>query len=145
MSAFGTALLDPARRAAVVRDAAALLEAEVGAKRGLRGGALKAGFSAFKAVQPGIVESAIDKLLPHFAPVLDPWWSRAAATPDPVAFLVANDGAIADALLGVTDGLAQRAQQRVLKKIYASLRGQAREHVVDGVPGLARLMRKHAV
>lgn len=144
MSALTAALNDPVRRSAVVRDAGQLLEAEVASKRGLRGGALKAGFSAFKAVQPGIVEQAIDKLLPHFAPVMDPWWTKAAATKDPVAYLCANDGAIADGLLAVTDGLAERAQNRVLKRIYTSLRGQARGHVVDGIPGLARLMARHA-
>lgn len=144
MKSIAEGLADPVLRRAVVRDAALLVDAEVASKRGLRGRALQAGFSAFRAVKPGIMEEAVDKLLPHFAPVIDPFWAQASESDDPVRWMSQRDGQIADALLGVTDRLAESAQHRVLKKIYGSLRGQARGHVVDAIPGLARLMVKHA-
>ena len=137
-------LADPAGRAAVVRDAAALIEAEVAAKRGLRGAALKAGFKAFKAIQPGIIERAVDRLLPRFAPAVDPFWADASRTADPVAWLIERDGRIADALLAVTDRMAEGARNRVMVRIYKTLRGQARRHVLAAVPALARLILEHA-
>lgn len=144
MKSIQEGLDDPELRKAVVRDAAALVESEVASKRGLRGRALQAGFKAFRAVKPGIVAEAVDKLLPHFAPVIDPYWEKARASDDPQRWMSDRDREIADDLLGVTDRLAETAKHRVLKRIYKSLRGQARGHVVDAVPGLARLMVKHA-
>ncbi len=138
-------LEDPERRRAIVHDAAALVEAEVAAKRGLRGRALRAGFMAFKAVKPGILTEAVDRLLPHFAPVLDPLWRQAVASGRPEQWMADHAGEVAEGLLGVTDGLADRARNRVLRRIYRSLRGQARQHVVDAVPGLARLMAAHGI
>lgn len=144
MKTIAEGLQDPTLRAAVVADAAALVESEVASKRGLRGRALQAGFKAFRAVKPGILPEAVDKLLPHFAPAVDPFWEKARESGDPTGWMKARDGDIADALLGVTDRMAEQAKHRVLRRIYKSLRGQARQHVVAAVPGLAQLMVKHA-
>ena len=144
MKSIAEGLEDPTLRKAVVDDAALLVESEVASKRGFRGRALQAGFKAFRAVSPGIVPEAVDRLLPRFAPVIDPYWEKARASDDPQGWMVARDSEIADALLGVTDKLAEQAKHRVLKRIYKGLRGQARGHVVDAIPGLARLMVKHA-
>lgn len=144
MRTIAEGLADPIVRKAVVADAARFLEAEVAGKRGVRGAALKAGFRTFQAIQPGMVERAIDGLLPHFAPVLDPLWIQARTQPDPTRWLIARDQQMADAMLGVTDGLAARTQNRVLARIYRGLRGQARGHVVEGIPGLVGVLMKHA-
>jgi hypothetical protein len=137
------ALDDPARHDAVVDDCVRIIEEEVASKRGLRGAALKTGFKAFKAVRPGIVRSAVVRLLPHFAPAIDPHWSEARASPDPDAWFRAHAGEVADSLLGVTDGMAERASNRVLVRIYRSLRGSAREHVIAGVPRIPTLIAAH--
>lgn len=144
MRTIAEGMADPVLRAAIVKDAAALVDSEVASKGGLRGAALKTGFKAFKAIKPGILDEAVAGLLPRFAPAIDPFWEQARSEPDPAAWMCARDGAIADALLGVTDGLAERSTNRVLVRIYKGLRGQARGHVVAAVPGLARLMVKHA-
>jgi len=140
----GEVLADPVRKQAVVRDAAALVHAEVAAKRGLRAAALKAGFRAFNAIRPGAVERAVEHLLPHFVPVIDPFWSEARTHDDCVGWMSARRAEIAQALLGVTDDLATRAKHRVALRIYRTLRGQATGHVEAAVPGLARLMKQHA-
>lgn len=144
MGTLSEALADATRKRAVIADATRIVEEEVAKKSGLRGMGLKAGFKAFQAIKPGIVPSALDKLLPHFAPVLDPLWAQASATPDPHAWFRANDGRVADALLGVTDAMADRAQNAVMLKIYRSLRGQARDHVIEGVPRIPELIQRHA-
>lgn len=144
MISWADALKDPVRRRALVVDGAKLVESEVASKRGLRAAALKTGFKGFKKIQPGVVESAVDRLLPHFAPVLDPFWADASQTSDPVAAMTARDSEIADALLGVTDRLSAKAKNRVMVRIYNGLRGQARGHVLAAVPGLSRVILKHA-
>lgn len=137
------ALQDPAREQAVVEHGARIVEEEVASKRGLRATALKAGFAAFKKVRPGIVEAAVRRLLPLFAPVIDPHWERASAEGSPDRYFVSHAGEVADELLAVTDGLAARASNKVLVRIYRSLRGQARDHVVAGVPRIPGLIEAH--
>jgi hypothetical protein len=143
MGVLTTTLADPKRRPAIVSDAARIIEQEVASKSGLRGMALKTGFKAFQSIRPGIVPMAVDRLLPHFAPVLDPLWDEAVRSGSPDAWFRTHDGRVADALLGVTDGLANRAENKVMVRIYSSLRGQAREHVVAGVPRIPELIARH--
>ena len=52
-------------------------------------------------------------------------------------------GAIAEALLGITDDRAARAPGGVVKKSYEKLRPTAKKHVEEAVPGVARLIDKH--
>ena len=54
--------------------------------------------------------------------------------------LLSHRDETADALLSVTDGRAQRAKNRTLKKTYEKLRGVAQGHVTAAVPGLARTL-----
>lgn len=143
MTTLSEAMTDPVRRQAVVRDAAALVESEVASKRGLRGAALKTGFKAFQRVQPGIVPRAVERLLPHFVPAIEPLWAEAQASGDADAWFQQHDARVGEALLAVTDGFAARAKNKVVLKIYRGLRGSAEEHVRAAVPRLPALIRAH--
>jgi hypothetical protein len=136
-------LADPGRRAAVVADVARLVEDEVATRGGLTGVALRAGYAGFQRIRPGILHVVIDRLVPSFAAALDPLWEKAVASGDPDAWFRAEGGTVADALLGVTDTIANRATNRTLVGLYRSLRGQARPHVVAAVARLPALLRKH--
>ena len=143
METLTQVLTDPIRRGAVVKDAALLVESEVGSKRGMRGMALKGGYKSVKRIKPGIIEEALEMLLPQFAPAVDPYYARGRESGNVESFFTSHADEIADALLGVTDRRAARATNRVMKKVYSSLRGQAKVHVVDAIPGLSRLVSKH--
>ena len=143
MTTLSGVLADPIKKAAVVRDGVLLIESEVASKRGLSGMALKGGYKAVKKLKPGIIAEALGMLLPDFAPAIDPIYLRGAASGDPQAYLCANASEVADALLEVTDGKAARAKNRVMIRVYQSLRAQARGHVVAAIPGLARMVVKH--
>ena len=143
MGALSEALADDTRRKAVVADCVQLIEDEVGRKRGLRGMALKTGYKTVKALRPGIIGHATNRLLPDFAPAIDPFYDKGIAAGDLQRYFASNDDAIAEALLGVTDGHAQRATNRVMIRVYKTLRGAAKDHVKDAVPGLARVVAKH--
>lgn len=137
------ALVDPTRRQAIVGDCVRILDEEIAAKRGLSGKAIRAGYSAFKSVKPGICGSAFERLLPRFAPVIDPHWTQARGSGDARAYFRTHDGAIADGLLEVTDRLADRATNRVLLRLYRSLRGRARAHVISGVHRIPEVIEAH--
>jgi hypothetical protein len=136
----------PAKRPAVIRDAGFLIDDEVKKKGGLSGAAIKMAFAAVKAVKPGFIPEAIDHMLDDFARRLEPFYEsfQKAGTgrslPD---HFNGQSGAIADALLGITDERAQRAKNATVKKTYEKLRPSAKKHVEEAVPGIARLIEKH--
>ena len=138
------ALQDPARRESVVADGVRVIDEEVAARRGLSGAALRAGYGAFKKLRPGITRSAVERLLPLMTPPLDRHWALAQATTDPHRYFRDHSGAVADDLLAVTDGLADRAKNRMLVRLYKSLRGQARDHVILSVPRIPELIARHS-
>ncbi|NCG18935.1 MAG: hypothetical protein GWP91_07980 [Rhodobacterales bacterium] len=137
-------LRDPITKAAVIADGVQLVNDEVAGKTGLRGAAIRAGFKAFRSVAPNITARAVAKVLPHFAPVIDPYWDQASATADAPGWFKKHDSEIAEAMLRVTDDLAQRAKNRVMIRVYKGLRSQAHGHVSAAAPGVARLIQKHA-
>ena len=137
------ALNDPVLLKAVAKDGAVMIDADIAGKRGLRAAALKAGFKTVKKIKPGIIEEALGHLLPEFAPAVDPFYERGVASGDLKSYFAQNASQIADAMLSVTDARAARARQRVMKKVYNALRGQAKTHTQEAVPKLADLISRH--
>lgn len=130
------ALADPALRTRLLDACVRALEEEVEGKRGISGMAIRSGYAAFQKVQPGIARSAFERLLPLFAPAIEPCWCEAQASGSPNAWFEQHAGEVADALLGVTDAQAARAKNQALATLYRSLRGMARPHVIAAVPRL---------
>ncbi len=133
-------------RPRVVRACNELIAAEVDSKGGLGGVAVKAGYRLVQAIKPAMVSEVVDKLLPEFAAALEPFYAAsvaaAASRGQPLshvftAHLGERKGAVAEALLGVTDRRAEKASGP-LQKTYGKLRGSAQGHVEAAVPGLAR-------
>jgi hypothetical protein len=137
------ALRDDETRAAVARDGARMIDAEIAGKKGLRAAALKAGFKTFKKIRPGIIADALDHLLPSFAPAVEPFFVAGQSSGDLKAYFTKHAGDIADAMLSVTDARAERARNKVMKRVYSALRGQAKTHTEQAVPQLAELIQKH--
>lgn len=139
--------LDEANRDAVIRDTVHLIDAEVSSKGGLSGMALKTGYKAVKALKNGrMIEGAVDHLLDEFtealAPLHDDYRAQDAIDRFDV-YLERHPHKAAEALLAITDARAQNADNRLIKKTYSKLRGQASKHVVDALPGVGRLIEKH--
>ncbi len=139
----------PAKRKDVIADCALLIDDEVKKKSGFSGAAIKLAFATVKAVKPGFIQEAVDHLLDDFARRLDTFYQahvqgqgRGDARSLPSHF-GEQAGPIAEALLGITDERAQRAQNAAVKKTYEKLRPSAKKHVEEAVPGIARLVEKH--
>lgn len=137
------------KRRRVITDCGLLIDEEVSRKGGFSGAAIKLGYGTVKAVKPGFIAEAVDNLLDDFARRLEPFYQahqrlRSGGNPRSlVDHFVGESGAIAEALLGITDDRAARAPGGVVKKSYEKLRPTAKKHVEEAVPGVARLIDKH--
>ena len=136
-------LQDKTRAEAVIRDGVLFIDREVRSKGGLRGVAPKAGYKAVRKIKPGIMEESLGSLLPKFAPAIDPHYAKGRETGNVTSYFVQHADGIAESLLAVTDARASVATNRVMVKAYQSLRSQAKGHVIDAMPGLAKLISDH--
>jgi hypothetical protein len=146
MGALSDVIQDQSKRRAIVDDGIKAIEAEVSSKRGLSGLAVKAGFKVVRGIKPGFIGMALDHLLDDFSARIDPYYDqwRAGGSKDLLrSYFVANDAAIADSLLGVTDVRAQKAKNKVVKKAYEKLRPQGVQHVKAAMPRVGDLVAKH--
>jgi hypothetical protein len=145
MASLTEILTSETKKAAVINDCCALIDAEVADKGGLSGIAIKAGYGAVKGIKPGFVKHVVAQLLPDFAAALDPLYQEARSAGKPIAsHFASNASRAADALLAITDAKVQRAQSGVVKGTYEKLRGSAKKNVEAAVPRVGRLLEKHA-
>jgi hypothetical protein len=145
VAALSDVVKDPAKRRKVVDDCVAMIDAEVGDKRGLTGAAIKAAYMTVKNIKPGFVGSAMNDLLDPFSQKVDPFWADCQAKKSNARqFFSLKKTEIANALLSITDARADRSEHKVLVKAYHRLRPQAVNHIGDAMPRLADVIVKHA-
>ena len=134
-------LNDAAKSNALVDAVCRLIDDEVGAKKGLGGMAIKAGFKLVQGVKPGFVKEVVQRLLPEFAEVLEPLRQEAQEEGRGVApFFASNANSVADKLLAVTDARATKVDNAAIKGAYNKLRGSAQKNVASAVPGLGKIV-----
>lgn len=144
MPSLPETLTSDSKKNQVVDDCCNIIDAEVSDKSGLSGFAIKAGYAAVKGIKPGFVRHVVVDLLPEFAGALDPIFQEALGKSVPVAsHFNQNASRVADALLAITDGKAQRSTSGVVKGTYERLRGTAKKNVEAAVPRLGKLVEKH--
>lgn len=133
-------------RPTVADRCAQLVDSEVSNKSGLSGIAIKAAYKVVQKVKPGMVRDVANKLLPEFAEAIDPMYQESLGQAEgsgssPASsfekLLNTEQSRAADALLGVTDARIGSARPAI-RKAYEKLRGTAKQHVTQAVPGLAR-------
>jgi fructosamine-3-kinase len=138
-------LNDEASKASIIEDVVRLIDGEVANQKGLSGVAVKAGYKLVQGVKPGFVRNVVQALLPEFAAVLEPIREQALAEGQTVSgYFAAHSQEIAEALLVVTDGRAQKSDHGSVKRAYSKLRGSARKNVESSVPGLGAIIEKYA-
>ncbi|MBI4702792.1 MAG: hypothetical protein HY744_16860 [Deltaproteobacteria bacterium] len=145
MTTLAEILSLPGKRDAVIADCCALLDAELGAKTGLSGVVLRAGYGALKGIRPGAIRAAVDTFLDEWVAKLEPFWAAAQERGvDPAEHLDRERAAVAEALLSVTDGRAEKAKKGLVRSTYAKLRPSAKTHVEQAIDGLAQVLVRHA-
>ena len=141
-------LADPKKRPRLLDDCVRLIDAEVDSKGGLSGLAIKGAYKVVQNLKPGFVREAMDHLLDDFVRRLEPFYAehlvKNAATPRAFAELMnSKAGAVADALLGITDDRAKKAKNPNLKSAYEKLRPQAKKHVEEAIPRVGKTLVAH--
>jgi hypothetical protein len=137
-------LADRGKRPSILSACERMIEDEVAGKGGLSGLAIKGGYKVVQAVKPGIIRESLDHLLDDFVRRLEPFFAtHRQSGGEPRAFgdaLRSQSGAVADALLAITDEKAKRAKNATLKGAYDKLRPQAKKHVEEAVPRVGRTL-----
>lgn len=144
MTRLAEVLTSSDKKSRVVTDTLSIIDAEVADKGGLSGMAIKAGYKAVKGIKPGFLEKVVNDLLPEFADAIEPIYQEAVQKSRPVRdYFVEQRSRVADSLLAITDGKAQRSKSGVVKATYERLRGSAKKNVEEAVPRLGGLIEKH--
>lgn len=146
MSRFEETLLSPENRPRLVRDCTDLVDAEVDAKGGLSGLALKTAFKAIKVIKPELVERGVSSLLDAWVVELgkhfQDWEAAGGQTGSFGAYCRETSSAVAESLLSVTDTRVKKADPRIAG-MYEKLRPNAKEHVLAAVPQLGDILDRY--
>ncbi len=129
------------RRPLVIEDCVALIDAQVKQK----GFMVKSAYTVIKGIKkkfvPEVVDSLLDEWLGKIQPHYDKW--AAAKTTSLSDFMVARSDDVAEDLLSVTDGRAEKTTHTTAKKMYLKMREGAKRDVVSAIPDLAKMLEKH--
>ncbi len=137
-------LTDPAVQPKAVAALAQVVESEVQNRSGISGVAVKAGYKAVTALKPGLVEHAIERMLPDFADRLDPFWESRGTRPFSEQ-LAANSDAAAEALLAVSDQRAEKPDNAAFARVYKTVRPKAKGMVEQALPQVGAAIESVAV
>ena len=146
MSTLSDLVADSAKRDELVRDATAILEAEVAGKRGLSGVAVKGAFKVVRGLSPSFIPRAIDGLLDDFMEQLEPFYADYCSGGSQGtfgSFLSGRSSAVADALLSTTDKRAETTDHKLLRSTYTKLRPKGKQHVQEAMPAVGRMVDRH--
>jgi hypothetical protein len=125
----------------VVSDCVDLIDAQVKQK----GFVIKSAYATIKAIKKRFVAETVDGMLDEWLEKIQPYYDKWSATKASTFsdFVVARGDAVAEDLLSVTDGRAERSSHTTAKKMYGRMRDGAKRNVIEAIPALARLIEKH--
>jgi len=125
----------------VIEDCVALIDAQVKQK----GFVIKSAYATIKAIKKRFVPETVDSMLDEWLEKLQPHYDRWAAnkTSSFSDYVVARSDDVAESLLSVTDGRAEKSSHTTAKKMYGRMREGAKKNVIEAIPHLAELVEKH--
>lgn len=130
----------------ITEDCKALVDQELATKSGVSATVLKASYKVVTTLAPGYYETMIGRIVPQVIEKLQPYWAEfnAAGGGNFGEFLAGRGQEVAEAVLSVTDAMAERSNRGVIKKAYSAVRGNAVEHVQAALPAVGALVEKYA-
>ena len=144
MAALQQVLLAPETFPHVVADVQTMIDGEVDGKSGLSGTGLKVAYKAVTSFASGYYQSAIESMLPQMVAQLEPFWADFAAVGGWFGdYLSSRGGEVAEALLSVTDQMAQGSERPAVVKAYNAVRGGAAKNIEAALPNLGALVQKY--
>ncbi|MEO7062050.1 MAG: hypothetical protein ABI083_20225 [Lapillicoccus sp.] len=139
MPTLSETLLAPDRRQDTVAALVGVVDAEVKSKSGFGGAAIKTAYAAAKKVDDKLVGKATNRMLPDFLSALDPYWAEGTA--DFGSHLTAQQDAVTESLLAVTDKRADNPNHAAVARVYGMIRPKAKAHVAAALPRLGTALQ----
>ena len=139
-------LLTPEIQPQLTADCCTLLEQELADKTGVSGAAVKLAYKTVNTFKPGHIQFMVGDMLPDMVVQLDPFWAdfRASGGSGFGDYLAKRGEEVAEALLTVTDTLAEQSERPTVVKAYKSVRGSAAKHVQAALPRVGDVVMKYA-
>jgi hypothetical protein len=130
----------------ITADCQALVEQELSAKSGVSVTALKVAYKAVTTFTPGYYQSIVESMVPDLLHRLQPFWAdfQTAGGGQFGDYLVKRSEEVSEAVLAVTDDMAQRAERASIVKAYNAVRGGAGKHIEAALPAVGALVEKYA-
>lgn len=135
-------LLAPDRFEYLVSDTRVLIADEIKKK----GVTLRASFNVVQKAKPTLVDRAVRELMPAFVHAIEPLYADYCAGDDRdfCGYLIAHDSTVADEILDVADRRAAKVQSQTIRSVYSRLRARAKREITGAMPGIARIIARHA-
>ena len=129
-----------------VADCQALIDGEVNGKSGISGTAIKAAYKVAATFAPGYYTETIKSILPDMLDALEPFWADflESGTAEFGDYLAKRGDEAADALLAVTDRMADVSGRAAIVKAYKMVRGSAGRNIEAALPALGALLQAYA-
>jgi hypothetical protein len=139
-------LLTPETQPKVVTDGKVLIDQEVSEKSGISGTAVKLAYKTATSFAPGYFHNTVEDLLPQLAEQLEPYWADFSASGGSEFgdYLAKRGDEVAEALLSLTDSLAEASERPIIVKAYRTVRGSAGKHIQAALPRVGDLVMKYA-
>lgn len=136
-------LLNEETRPALAKDCCAFIDDEVRRKRGASGLAIRAAYKTVKTIKRGFVPGVVNALLDEWVAKLEPYYAECGGDGMFSDYLADRPEEVAQSLLEVTDGRAEKTKHKTAKKLYFRLRPKAKNNVSEAVPRLGLVMQKY--
>jgi hypothetical protein len=129
-----------------VADCQTLIDGEVDSKGGLSGTAVKAAYKVVTAFAPGYYTETLRAITPDMLNALEPYWADflVSGGADFGDYLVKNGDEVSEALLAVTDHMAEVSGRATIVKAYKMVRGSAGKSIVAALPNLGAMIQKYS-
>jgi len=139
-------MLTPEVEPQFIADCQALIDGEVDGKSGISGTAVKAAYKVAATFAPGYYTETIRSILPDMLDALEPFWAdfRGSGSADFGEYLVKHGDEASEALLAVTDRMADVSGRAAIVKAYRMVRGSAGKNIEAALPALGALVQKYA-
>ena len=139
-------MLTPEVEPQFVADCQALIDGEVDGKSGVSGTAIKSAYKVAATFAPGYYTATIRSILPDMLDALEPFWAGflKSGTAEFGDYLTNRGEEASEALLSVTDRMADVSGRVAIVKAYKMVRGSAGKNIEAALPALGALLQKYA-
>jgi hypothetical protein len=146
MATLSEKILTPEVEPKFAADCQALIDGEVGGSRGISGTAIKAAYKVAATFAPGYYSATIRSILPDMLDALEPFWADflESGTAEFGDYLAKHGAEASDALLRVTDRMADVSGRAAIVRAYKLVRAGAGKNIEAALPALGALLQRYA-